>query len=98
MKTKILILALTLVLLLAAAGVALAQGGSVERSRGVLGGGASDSASGTGVTLRATLGQPVVGVVTSGGGDVTLGHRRGRVRRLSAAGSEVVTRRAGAQE
>jgi hypothetical protein len=72
MKTKILIPALMLVLLLAVGGVALAQGGGVELPRWVLGGGASDSAGGD-VTLRATLGQPVVGVVTSGGGDVTLG-------------------------
>lgn len=70
MKTKILILALALALSLLVAGVALANGG-VE-PRWVLGGGASDSAAGD-VTLRATLGQPVVGVVTSGGGDVTLG-------------------------
>jgi hypothetical protein len=71
MKTKILILALVLALFLAAAGAALANGG-VELQRWVLGGGASDSAAG-GVALHATLGQPVVGVVTSGGGDVTLG-------------------------
>ena len=70
MKTKILILALVLTLFLGAAGLALANGG-VELPRGVLGGGASDSAAGV-VTLRATLGQPVVGVV-SGGGDITLG-------------------------
>ena len=69
MRTKILILALAL--FLAAAGVALANGG-VESPRWVLAGGVSDSAGGS-VTLRATLGQPVVGVVTSGGGDVTLG-------------------------
>ncbi len=69
MKTKILILALVLALFLAAAGVALANG-SIELPRWVLGGGASDSAAG-GVALHATLGQPVVGVVS--GGDVTLG-------------------------
>ena len=69
MNTKILILALVLALILAAAGVALANGG-VELPRWVLGGGASDSATG-GVSLRATLGQPVVGVVS--GGDITLG-------------------------
>ncbi len=69
MKIRILILALAL--FLAAAGVALANAG-VELPRWVLGGGASDSAS-AGVTLRATLGQPVVGVVTTGSGDVTLG-------------------------
>jgi len=69
MKTKILILALVLALFLAAVGVALANG-NVELPRWVLGGGASDSVGGD-VTLRATLGQPVVGVVS--GGDVTLG-------------------------
>jgi hypothetical protein len=68
MKTKILILALVLALFLAAAGVALANGG-IELPRRVLGGGASDSAA-EGVALHATLGQPVVGVVS--GGDVTL--------------------------
>jgi hypothetical protein len=71
METKVLILALVLALFLAAAGAALANGG-IELPRWVLGGGASDSAA-EGVALRATLGQPVVGVVTSGGGDVTLG-------------------------
>jgi len=69
MKTKILILALVLTLFLGAAGLALANGG-VELPRGVLGGGASYSAAGS-VTLRATLGQPVVGIVS--GGNVTLG-------------------------
>lgn len=70
MKTKILILAL--VLFLAAAGLTAASG-VVERPRWVLGGGASDSAAGA-VTLRATLGQPVVGVITGGDGQsVTLG-------------------------
>ena len=68
MRLKILILALVLALILAAAGVALANG--VEMSRWVLGGGASDSAGG-GVSLRATFGQPVVGVIT--GGDTTIG-------------------------
>jgi len=69
MKTNMLILALVLALILAAAGVALANG-SLARPREVLGGGASDSAAGD-VTLRATLGQPVVGIVS--GGPVTLG-------------------------
>jgi hypothetical protein len=71
MKTYVLILTLALALCLVAAGVARADGG-VERPREVLGGGASDSAAG-GVRLRATLGQPVVGVVSGSGGDVTLG-------------------------
>jgi hypothetical protein len=69
MKTNVLILALVLALILAAAAVALANS-SLTRPREVLGGGASDSAAGD-VTLRATLGQPVVGIVS--GGDVTLG-------------------------
>jgi hypothetical protein len=68
MKTKVLILALVLTLFLVVTGVALANGG-VARPRWVLGGGASDSAAGD-VTLRATLGQAVVGVVA--GGDITL--------------------------
>jgi hypothetical protein len=67
MKPKMLILALVLALMVF--GLALANN-SVELPRWVLGGGASDSAAGN-VTLRATLGQPVVGVVS--GGDVTLG-------------------------
>jgi hypothetical protein len=66
-NTKILIL--TLALSLVVAGLALANGG-VELPRWALGGGVSDSAAGE-VTLRATLGQPVVGAVS--GGDVTLG-------------------------
>jgi len=69
MKTKILILALVLALFLGVAGVALANGG-LELPRWVLGGGASDSAAGD-VTLQATLGQPVVGIVS--GGNITLG-------------------------
>jgi len=74
MKTKILILALALVvaLFLAAAGAALARADDLARPRWVLSGGASDAAVGD-LTLRATLGQPMVGVVTSSGGDVTLG-------------------------
>jgi hypothetical protein len=68
--TKVLILALVLVLSPVVAGVALANGG-VVRPRRLLGGGASDSTA-EGVALRATLGQPVVGVITGSGGDVTL--------------------------
>jgi len=69
MKTKILILALVLSLSLVVAGVALANGDLVL-PRWVLSSGAADSTAGD-VTLHATLGQPVVGVVFSG--DVTLG-------------------------
>ena len=85
MKTKILILALAL--FLAAAGVALANGG-LARPRWVLGGGASDSAAG-GAALRATLGQPVVGVVTSGGGDVMLGQGFWRGGSLPEGGHDI---------
>jgi hypothetical protein len=63
------VLALALALSLLLAGLALANG-DLERPREVLGGGASDSTVG-GVSLRATLGQPVVGVVSGAG--VTLG-------------------------
>lgn len=71
MKAKMLILALVLALVLAAAGVVLAND-AVEVPRWVLGGGASDSAA-PGVALRATLGQLVVGLVAGGGGEITLG-------------------------
>jgi hypothetical protein len=70
MKSKMLILALVLALLLAVVGAALANG-NPTRPREVLSSGASDSAPGD-VTLRATLGQPVVGLVASSGGEVTL--------------------------
>lgn len=70
MGTKVLILALALSLFVAAAGAALANG-STESVRSVVSGGASDA---TGVvTLRATLGQPVVGIVTNSSGNVVLG-------------------------
>jgi hypothetical protein len=72
MKPKVLIPVLALVLSLTVVGLVLASNGS-ERPRWVLGGGASDSTGSGGVALRATLGQPVVGVVTSAGGSVTLG-------------------------
>ena len=72
MKTKLFILSLGLALFLGAAGAVLANDG-VEMPRWVLGGGASDSDGGEGITLRATLGQPVVGLVASSGGEVTLG-------------------------
>jgi hypothetical protein len=70
MKAYLLLLTLALVLSLVTAGLALANG--VERPRQVLGGGASDSADGK-VSLRATLGQPLVGVVTASDGATTLG-------------------------
>lgn len=75
MKTKVLTLALVLALFLVVPGVALAND-DIARLRWVLSGGASDSSAGD-VTLRATLGQPVVGVVS--GGDVTLGQGFWRV-------------------
>ncbi|MFN2219028.1 MAG: hypothetical protein ACK2UA_10515 [Anaerolineae bacterium] len=72
MKTKLLILSLGLALFLVAAGVTLAND-AVELPRWVLGGGASDSGGGGGLALQATLGQPVVGLVAGGGGEITLG-------------------------
>lgn len=71
MRIYVVTVALVLALTLVVAGAALANGGA-EAARWALSGGASDSASG-GVSLRATLGQPVVGVVTSSGGVVALG-------------------------
>ena len=70
MKAKMLILALVLALLLGAVGAVLANG-NPTRPREVLGGGASDSAAGD-ITLRATLGQPVVGVVSGGSSGITV--------------------------
>jgi hypothetical protein len=64
--TLTLILALTVV-----ASLALAQD-EPQPARQVLAGGASDSAA-NGLTLRATLGQPFVGVISSAGDDVTVG-------------------------
>lgn len=76
MKTKLLILALALALSLAATGVVAARmavaNNGVAQPRWVLSGGAADSAAGD-VTLRATLGQPVVGAITSGNGGIALG-------------------------
>jgi len=69
MKTTILILSVILVLSLLGVGLVLANNG-VELPRWVLSGGASDSSGGD-TTLRATLGQPVVGGVS--GGDISLG-------------------------
>jgi hypothetical protein len=71
MKAFVLILTLVLVLCLLAAGLALAQDGAT-RPREVLSGGASASTAGE-VRLRATLGQPAVGMVASSGGEMGLG-------------------------
>jgi hypothetical protein len=71
MRTKTVILIAALVVVLAVTTVAVANG-SVDSPRLVLSGGASAAAAGT-VSLRATLGQPVVGAVASAGGTVTLG-------------------------
>jgi hypothetical protein len=70
MKPKILMLALAL--FLTVAGISLAYD-AAELPRWVLGGGASDAGGGGGLTLRATLGQPVVGLVTNGSGEISLG-------------------------
>jgi len=59
------VLTLALILSLLLAGLALASDGP-ERLREVLSGGASDSIAGA-VSMRATLGQPVVGVVSGRG-------------------------------
>ena len=69
MKTKILILVFALAVFLAAAGIALADV-SLELPRWVISGGATVADSG-GIHLNATLGQPVVGVVSNA--EVTLG-------------------------
>ena len=72
MKTRALILTLTLALLLVLAGVVLANG---PPPRQALSSGATD-AHATGLTLRATLGQPFIGLLTTSGGaddDITLG-------------------------
>ena len=89
MKTKLLILALVLAvtLCLTAAGLGLAAG-DLDLPRWVLSGGASDSVAGD-ITLRATLGQPVVGVITSGGGQVTLGQGFWLGGLLSGGGYEI---------
>jgi hypothetical protein len=73
MKTKNLILMLALALLVAAAGLVSADADDVARPRWVLSGGATDAAGGDGITLRASLGQPIVGVVASGDEAITLG-------------------------
>ena len=65
------VLTVALALSLLVAGLALANG-TVARPREVLSAGASESTAAGGVSLRATLGQPLVGVV-SGSGAVTLG-------------------------
>ena len=69
MKTKVQMLVLVLILALAMTGLAGADSG-VALPRWVASGGATDATSET-VALRATLGQPVVGVVS--GGDVSVG-------------------------
>jgi hypothetical protein len=71
MKTIVLILGLVLALSMVA-GLALAAG--AERPREVLSGGASEASAGA-LRLRATLGEPMVGLVSASGpgGDVTLG-------------------------
>jgi hypothetical protein len=70
MRTKIMILVLGLTLVLSVAGVALAN--DVDLPRWVLSGGASDATGGS-VALRATFGQPLVGIATNGSGQISLG-------------------------
>jgi len=62
MKTKILILSLVLSLMVTSLAFAIA---GTEIPRWVLSGGATDAAEGV-VSLRGTLGQPVVGVASNG--------------------------------
>jgi hypothetical protein len=69
MKTKIRIAVLALALLMAAGGVALANG-DLEIPRWVISSGATEAASGD-ISLNATLGQPIIGEVSNG--EVTLG-------------------------
>jgi hypothetical protein len=64
MKTKIRIVVLVFVLSLILVGATLADN-DFEMPRWVLGGGASESTSSS-VTLNATLGQPFVGLASSG--------------------------------
>jgi uncharacterized iron-regulated membrane protein len=73
------VLTLVLVLSLLTAGLALAswpdrqdRQGSPMRPREVLSGGASNATAAGGVSLQGTLGQPLVGVVSGSGGDLTL--------------------------
>jgi hypothetical protein len=72
MKTRIRVLGLALTLFIAVAGLVSADTNDIGRPRWVLSGGASDAAVGV-VTLRATLGQPVVGPASSDGGGTTVG-------------------------
>jgi hypothetical protein len=65
------VLTLALALSLLVAGLALANGGPT-RPREVLSGGASDSTAAGGLSLQATLAQPLLGVVSGSGGDLTL--------------------------
>ena len=71
MKMKILILVLVLASVLMTTGGVLANGG-FSLSRWVLSGGASDSTIGN-VTIRASLGQPVIGVITNGDSKLSQG-------------------------
>jgi hypothetical protein len=71
MKTFMRILPLALALSLLVAGLALAAG-DLERPREVLSAGASNATAAGGVSLQGTLGQPLVGVVSGSGGNLTL--------------------------
>jgi hypothetical protein len=65
------VLTVALALSLLVASLALANG-TVDRPREVLSGGATNATASGGVSLRATLGQPLVGIVSASGGDLTL--------------------------
>ena len=76
MNSKILIIMLVVVLLLILVGTAQTDNG-FEMPRWVLGGGASESTS-SNATLNATLGQPFVGLVSSGDTSLEQGFWHGR--------------------
>ncbi|MBN1318954.1 MAG: hypothetical protein JXA42_25960 [Anaerolineales bacterium] len=85
---KVLILPLLLILSLMVTQVLAEDGIGIVRY--VLGGGASDSTiSGGGISLQATLGQPIVGVVDSSGGDLTIGQGFWIGRVLSDGGYDI---------
>jgi len=69
MKTRLLIVVLGLVLVLLVTAATL-ENSSLKLPRGLLGSGASASATGN-LELRATLGQPAAGIVSSG--NISLG-------------------------
>jgi hypothetical protein len=72
MRSRIRILGLTLTLVFAVVSLVSAGTDDVAQPRWVLSGGASDAAGGM-VTVRATLGQPIIGPISNGNGVVIIG-------------------------